>query len=80
MADLFRLLSRLQPEPDGEPPVRHRTGVIVAANSDGTVDVELSGVVVAGVAALDGTVTGVGAVVHVLVWSGDMLVLGAAAT
>jgi hypothetical protein len=80
MADLFRLLGRLQPEEDGETPVRHRSGVVDAVNGDGTVDVEISGVAVTDVAVLDGAVAGVGDVVHVLTWGGDMLVLGKAAT
>lgn len=74
--DYERTLQRLLPKADGESPVRHRTGVISAVNGDGTVDVDLGGEVIGGCSILGSTT--VGAVVQVLAWAGDLLVLGSA--
>jgi len=71
--DYQRIVERLIPKPDGESPVRHRTGEVVAVNGDGTVDLDLSGVTVPDVATIGSTA--VGQIVQVLVWAGDLLVL-----
>lgn len=73
---MTRLHQRLQPKPDGESAVRHRTGVVNAVNPDGTVDLDLGGVVVPDVCTLAGSFVGVGAAVQTLAWAGDMLVIG----
>lgn len=80
MADMTRLINRLAPPPDGESPVRHRSGVVDTVNGDGTVDVLVSGQLVESVAVLAGATAGTGDTVHLLVWDGDLLVLGARAT
>lgn len=74
--DYTRLLSKLNPEPGGEDVLRLRTGVIDAINSDGTVDVGISGLVVPDVHRLDGLVVLVGQYVQVLTYRGGALVLG----
>jgi hypothetical protein len=71
-----RLFDKMNPKPDGESPIVHRSGVVDAVNADGTVDLELSGVVVEDVAVLSGAVVAVDDVVQVAAWAGDLLVLG----
>lgn len=75
--DFTRLLETLEPTPDGEKPMRHRSGVVDAVNSDGTVDVIMSGLVIPGLSVLAGASVSVGDTVQIAVWPGDMLVLGA---
>lgn len=77
MTDFYTLLSRLEPKQDGESPVRHRTGVVDAVNSDGTVDLVISGETVSDVAVLAGVSAPLGETVQVAAWRGDLLVLGA---
>lgn len=79
MMDYFRLGEKLNPKPDGESAVRHRTGVVDAVNADGTVDLDLGGVVVPSVSVLDGASIAVADVVQIVAWSGDLLILGRAA-
>lgn len=74
--DLTRLQQRLQPKPDGESAVRHRTGIVDTVNPDGTVDLDLGGIVVPDVSVLDGAFLAIGDVVQVVAWAGDLLVLG----
>jgi hypothetical protein len=77
--DVTTLLTEMLPAPDGESPVRHRTGTVVTVNANGTADLDLGGVTVDDVAVLRGTALGVGDIVQVAVWAGDLLVLGKAA-
>jgi hypothetical protein len=72
--DYTRTLNRLEPAPDGESALRHRSAVVTAINSDGTVDIDLSGVAVVGVSSL--VFAGIGEVVQVVAWKGDLLVIG----
>lgn len=74
--DYTKLLGKLLPEPGGEDTLRLRVGVIDAVNSDGTVDVGISGLVVPDVQRLDGLVVVVGQYVQVLTYRGGLLVLG----
>ena len=74
--DYTKLLGKLQPEAGGEDTLRLRVGVIDAVNSDGTVDVGISGLVVPDVQRLDGLVVLVGQYVQVLTYRGGLLVLG----
>jgi hypothetical protein len=76
--DMTRLLTKLLPEQDGEDYLRMRTGVVADVNTDGTVDVTLSGVMVENVAVLSGAVVAEGTVVQILTYRGGLLVLGAA--
>lgn len=64
---------------DGQDVARLRTGVISAVNTNGTVDVTLSGVTVAGVPYLVGAGVAVGAIVQMLSYRGSLLVLGTSA-
>lgn len=76
MMDFTKLQEKLIPKPDGESPVRHRTGTVDAVNANGTVDLDLGGTVVPDVSVLAGSSVTVGQVVQVLVWAGDLLVIG----
>lgn len=64
---------------DGQDVARLRTGVISAVNTNGTVDVTLSGVTVAGVSYLADAGVAVGAIVQMLSYRGSLLVLGTSA-
>lgn len=77
--DYTKLLAKLSPEPGGEDVLRLRTGVISAVNSDGTVDVAISGVVVPHVPRLAGTILSAASNVQVLSYRGSLLVLDAIA-
>lgn len=77
---LLPVLQKLVPQKDGEPYTVHRTAVVDAVNTDGTVDLEVSGVVIPDVPVLSGATAPLGAVVSVLAWQGALLVLGAVAT
>lgn len=76
--DLYRINQGLSPVPDGDPITRHRTGTVSAVNADGTVNLDLGGIVVSSVSVLAGASVAVGSVVQVLAWAGDLLVLGRA--
>jgi len=65
----------LFPAPDGEPPMRHRLGVVTAVNADGTLTVDVDGVSLV-VSELEGAVASVDDVVQIAAWSGDSLALG----
>lgn len=71
------VVDRLFPDPDGESPMLHRSAVVTAVNSDGTLTVDLSGVSVT-VNALAGSGASVGDTVHLAAWAGDLISLGAA--
>lgn len=75
--DFTKLQRKLNPPPDGEDSVKLRTGVVSAANADGTVDLTMSGVTVPSVPVLDqARGLAVGANVQVLSVRGSLLVLG----
>lgn len=74
--DFSKLLDKLLPPPDGEDMARVRTGIVDAVNTDGTVDVGISGLVVPDVPRLAGAPMVAGTVVNILVWRGGLLVLG----
>lgn len=77
--DYSKLYEKMAPTPDGESPVRHRTGTVSAVNANGTVDLDLGTVVVPDVSVLRGAYVELGETVQVVVWAGDLLVLGAVA-
>jgi hypothetical protein len=65
----------LFPADDGEPPIRHRLGKVLTVNTNGTVTLTMgTSSVVARI--LEGVMVAVGDVVEVVVWSGDVLILG----
>lgn len=74
--DLHRIYEGFNPLPDGESPVRHRTGIVDVVNADGTVDLDLGGTIVPSVSVLEGASVAAGSVVQVIAWAGDLLVLG----
>lgn len=76
MTDWTKLIDRLQPQPDGETATKHRTGVVDAVNLDDTIDVTLGGVTIPSVRVVAGAMPIAGAVVHLLVWRGDLIALG----
>jgi len=78
--DWSRLVDQILPKAGGEDVVRMRTGVVDAENSDGTVDVAISGLVVPDLYKIDGMVTEVGDVVQVISYRGALIVLGAVAS
>jgi hypothetical protein len=77
--DYTKLLAKLNPEPGGEDVLRLRTGKISAVNSDGTVDVAISGVVVPDVPRLASSVLSAASNVQVLSYRGSLLVIDAIA-
>ena len=77
--DYTKLLAKLNPEPGGEDVLRLRTGVVSAVNSDGTVNVAISGVVIPHVPRLAGTILSAASNVQVLSYRGSLLVLDAVA-
>lgn len=77
MIDYTALLKKLTPDRDGEPFTHLRTAVVDAVNSDGTVDLEMSGgIIVPDVSKLDSAHVEVNTVVQVISFRGSMLVLG----
>ena len=74
--DYTKLLAKLDPQPGGEDVARMRTGVVDAVNSDGTVDLGISGIVIPDVARLAGSIVAVGMVVNVISYRGSLLVIG----
>lgn len=81
MIDPTRLLEKLIPEKDGEPYLTYRKGVITAVNSNGTIDITLSGVAVTGVPVIGETTDYVvGRTAHLLAAKGLLLALGTAAS
>lgn len=75
-ARLSRIKKQLVGEKDGQDVLRLRTAVVSAVNSDGSVDIVLSGVTVAGVPRLGEAAVSVSSVVQVLSYRGSMLVIG----
>lgn len=80
--DYTKLLRRLFPEEesDGAGNLTMRVGVVDAVNAGGTVNVAVSGLVVANVPRLAGSNVQAGAVVQILSYRGSMLVIGGVAT
>lgn len=74
--DYSKLLDKLLPPSDGEDMTRLRTGLVDAVNSDGTVNVGISGLVVPNVPRLAGAPMVAGTIVNILVWRGGLLVIG----
>lgn len=75
--DLTRVLDKLLPQRDGEAVLTLRSAVVSAVNSDGTIDITLSGVLIPDVAVIGSNVLfTVGRVCRVLVARGTLLVLG----
>jgi hypothetical protein len=78
--DLSQIKKKLTGPQDGQDVVRLRVGTVSAVNSDGTVDVTISGIVVPSVPRLQGAVVAVGAVVQLTSYRGSLMVLGLVAT
>jgi hypothetical protein len=78
--DYTKLLQKLDPSDNGKDAIRFRKGIIDAVNSNGTVDVGVSGVVVPGVQVLAGATVTAGAQVWIHTWNGALYVLGRPAT
>lgn len=78
--DYSKIKKKLNPKPDGEDVLRLRVGVVTAVNSDGTLDVTISGVTVTGVYRLSDSPVTVGAIVQILSYRGSLLAIGPTAT
>lgn len=78
--NLTKLRKKLVPTPDGQDELKLRTAIVTAVNSDGTLDITLAGVTVAGVPRLMEASVAVGTVVQVLAYRGSLLVIGRSAT
>lgn len=76
MIDLSQIKKKLNPEPDGQDVLRLRTAVVSAVNTNGTVDITLSGVLLTNVPRLANTSMVVGQSVQVTTYRGSFLVLG----
>lgn len=80
MIDYTKILEKLNPSSDGEDYLRLRSGIVMAINTDGTVDVQISGVTIVGVQRIADASLAVGAVVQILSYRGGLLVLGRTAS
>lgn len=76
--DYTKLRRKLAPEPeiDGDPGVRLRTGTVSAVNLDGTVNLNLNGVVIPNVPVISGVTVMASQVVQVISFRGSLIVLG----
>lgn len=79
-ANLSRIKKKILPPDDGQDTLKLRTGVVSAVNANGTCDVTISGVTVAGVPRLQEASVAVGLVVQILTYRGSMIIIGRAAT
>ena len=77
--DYTKLLAKLDPQPGGEDTARMRTGIVDAVNSDGTVDLAISGIIVPSVPRVNSLVVAENTVVQVISYRGSLLVLGSVA-
>lgn len=80
MLDYTKLLKKINPDSDGEDTLRLRVGVVSTVNSDGTVNVTISGVTIPNVPRLLDSSMATGAAVQVLSYRGSLLVLGRVST
>lgn len=78
--DYTRLIEQLDPEQDGEDTLKPRTAIVDEVNSDGTLDIILSGVIVPNVPRLASVGAIEGDAVQVQVSRGSMLVVGTIAS
>lgn len=76
MIDYTRIIDQIMPKAGGEDVLRLRGATVDAVNSDGTVDIIMSGVVVPNVVRLSNAAAVVGESVQVLIHRGLMLVIG----
>lgn len=74
--NLTKIKKKLNPDPDGTPPLRLQTATVAAMDADGTVDITLNGTTITNVPVLGSARFVVGTVVQVLTYRGSMLVLG----
>jgi hypothetical protein len=78
MIDYTSLLKKLSPDRDGEPHTHLRTGTVDAVNSDGTLDIMMSGgIIVPSVPKLATAYAPDGAAVQMISLRGSLLVIGA---
>lgn len=75
--DWTRAIERIMPTPGAEDVLRMRTGVVDELNSDGTADVEVSGLLIPSLPVVDGAKVVVSDPVMLLSWRGSLVVLGA---
>lgn len=78
--DYTKLINNLMPVSDGEHVIRMRVGVVDSVNTNHTVNVVISGIVVPNVPKLAGLSAYPGQVVQVITYQGVLLVLGATAS
>lgn len=81
MLDYTGLLKKLTPDRDGEPHTHLRVGTVNAVNSDGTLDIMMSGgIIVPSVPKLANVYAGIGVAVQMISFRGSLLVLGPSGT
>jgi hypothetical protein len=81
MIDYTALLKKLTPDRDGEAHTHLRTGTVDAVNSDGTLDIMMSGgIIVPSVPKLASAYAPDGATVQMISFRGSLLVLGPSAS
>lgn len=78
--DYTKLLAQIVPQSDGEDVIRWRTGVIDTVNSDGTVDVAISGLVIPDLPRLASTALAAGDVVQIASYRGALIIIDRTAT
>lgn len=77
-AKLSKIKKQLMGEQDGQDVLRLRTGTITVVNANGTVDLTLDGVTVAGIRYLLSAGIAVGTIVQIASYRGSLLVIGSA--
>lgn len=80
MTDYTKLLAKIVPKADGEDVVRWRTGKVDSVNSNGTVNVAISGLVVPSVPQLMHVGAVAGELVHVASYRGALIIIGVVST
>lgn len=77
--DLSKIKSKINPKPDGQDVARLRTAIVDAVNSDGTIDVLLSGIVLVDIPRLAGTTFVAGDTAQLISYRGSLLAIGVVA-
>ena len=80
MIDYTKLIEKLDPEKDGQDVITLRTAIVDEVNSDGTLDIILSGIVIPNVPRLASVGAVEGDAVQVQTYRGSMLVVGTTAS
>ena len=77
--DLSKIKQKINPKPDGQDVARMRTAIVDAVNTDGTIDILLSGIVVTQIPRLAGTTFVAGDTAQLISYRGSLLAIGVVA-